>query len=306
DSEVASHFKPSEITASRKVEKPSAFEFFDCGPLKFVYCVNEFGVEIDCPGVDDIAILHIPFTGAISAQMNTGRSTIRRGSLFLTHPGKRVALSILQKTRLLAVQIPKTCLSSDLFGSDVQAHVPASHLVAPETHEITPLLRSLSFIYQDVSQTGSLENAEALSHAMTPIIAQRLVKPFKPLNAADFEDNRDRQIIRNCRTLLEVWDADQPISIADMANYNGISMRTLQRVFLKVEGYAPRTWPMNEKLAKAHRALLSGDTNVTQAALAAGFNDLGRFSKFYGQRYGEQPSLTLRRTLQRQSIDKLA
>jgi AraC-like DNA-binding protein len=52
------------------------------------------------------------------------------------------------------------------------------------------------------------------------------------------------------------------------------------------------------RLASVHRSLSDpyrAPTSVTQAALNAGFTDLGRFSTYYRRLYGESPSLTRRR-----------
>ena len=59
------------------------------------------------------------------------------------------------------------------------------------------------------------------------------------------------------------------------------------------------TTPMNAlralRLDAARQRLLDGAcANVTEAALAVGFGHLGRFSKYYKERFGELPRQTLR------------
>lgn len=77
----------------------------------------------------------------------------------------------------------------------------------------------------------------------------------------------------------------------------GISSRQLQHVFTRHMGTTPILYLREVRLMAAHRLLLEaspgqGDS-VSSIASRVGFDHLGRFSAYYGQKFGSAPSQTL-------------
>ncbi|MCU7946124.1 MAG: helix-turn-helix domain-containing protein, partial [Candidatus Thiodiazotropha sp. (ex Cardiolucina cf. quadrata)] len=66
--------------------------------------------------------------------------------------------------------------------------------------------------------------------------------------------------------------------------------------FRKFVGSTPMQYLRKIRLEKARERLQVGnpDDNVTQVAMACGFTQLGRFSAWYKQVYGETPCQTFR------------
>lgn len=92
---------------------------------------------------------------------------------------------------------------------------------------------------------------------------------------------------------------NQPLTIGELAEIGGISVRALQAGFRENVGCSPTTWIRNQRLDKVRAELEvanPGDkVRVTDVALRWGFSHFGRFSQVYRQRFGEVPSKTLRR-----------
>lgn len=90
----------------------------------------------------------------------------------------------------------------------------------------------------------------------------------------------------------------EPVSIADVAQAAGTSVRTLSRGFRSKHGVGPMRFLRLRRLEAVHRCLVmtepEGDS-VTNAALHHGFAHLGRFSAEYRRHFGELPSETLAR-----------
>lgn len=84
------------------------------------------------------------------------------------------------------------------------------------------------------------------------------------------------------------------VLIAEVAAACGISSRTLESAFKHVLGVTPMEVLTSFRLEDARRILLDPNSadSVTDAALACGFRHLGRFSRAYGDRFGELPSET--------------
>jgi transcriptional regulator GlxA family with amidase domain len=91
--------------------------------------------------------------------------------------------------------------------------------------------------------------------------------------------------------------ADEPVSIAALADELGISLRSLQLSFREVFGLSPRELLGRIRLETARERLLAADPSeqVTTIALDCGFTHLSRFAGAYHQAFGERPSETLRR-----------
>jgi AraC-like DNA-binding protein len=88
-----------------------------------------------------------------------------------------------------------------------------------------------------------------------------------------------------------------PISVPDVAQHLGVSVRTLQAGFQQWRNTTPNAFLMQTRLQHVRDDLLrEGDNgSVTDVALKYGFSHLGRFSAQYHAAFGERPSATLRR-----------
>lgn len=104
--------------------------------------------------------------------------------------------------------------------------------------------------------------------------------------------------VRDACDFVERNLADR-ITVDDIAEAAGVSVRTIQNLFAQQLGQTPTGYLRNERLERARSDLadapgLSGVT-VTDVAMRWGFNHLGRFATMYRARFGETPSQTLRR-----------
>lgn len=108
-------------------------------------------------------------------------------------------------------------------------------------------------------------------------------------------------IVRRAIELIEER-IDQPLTVADVADAVGVSVRSLQEGFRRHVGMSPMAYLRDLRLTAAHRSLSScssDSTTVTAVAHRWGFNHLGRFAAAYHRKYGVPPSQTLRLPHQR-------
>jgi AraC-like DNA-binding protein len=87
------------------------------------------------------------------------------------------------------------------------------------------------------------------------------------------------------------------VGLDKLSHVAGVRPRTLEAHFKQFLGTTPLGWVRNARLSQARKDLLnaSNNTTVTGVALSRGFDQLGRFSGAYRQRFGELPSVTLKR-----------
>ncbi|HCY62384.1 MAG TPA: AraC family transcriptional regulator [Oxalobacteraceae bacterium] len=93
--------------------------------------------------------------------------------------------------------------------------------------------------------------------------------------------------------------AHEPISVGDLAEYAGVSTRSLFSGFRRFRNISPMHYLKEVRLRRVHDELLSTQPSsgaVTTIAFRWGFSHLGHFTTDYKRRFGETPSETLMRS----------
>jgi AraC-like DNA-binding protein len=100
--------------------------------------------------------------------------------------------------------------------------------------------------------------------------------------------------VRRVEEWLDAHYAD-PVSVEDLADVAGVSVRSLQAAFRLARDCTPMQALHDRRLRAARDALRSPEpgTTVTRVAMDCGFFHLGRFARDYRQAFGESPSATL-------------
>jgi AraC-like DNA-binding protein len=103
-------------------------------------------------------------------------------------------------------------------------------------------------------------------------------------------------VVRRAERFM-IDNAGAPITMSDVADHLGISLRSLQAGFRHWRETTPTAFLRRVRLQLVRDELLrSGkEANVTAVALQHGFSHLGRFSAQYRSIFGEDPRVTLRR-----------
>ena len=105
---------------------------------------------------------------------------------------------------------------------------------------------------------------------------------------------------RVVRAAVELIDGHyaEALTVPDLAEAVGVSVRALQEGFRRDLGSSPTAYLRERRLAAARTALLAADPRerkVSDIAPSHGFLHLGRFSVEYRRAFGESPSTTLAR-----------
>ena len=97
---------------------------------------------------------------------------------------------------------------------------------------------------------------------------------------------RDR--VDEMKRLLEL-DLENPFSLEDLGKKIGCSPFYLSRTFSQETGMTMSQYLRSLRMEKAAELLRSGKYNVTEAALAVGYNSLSHFSKVFSEVFGKCP-----------------
>ncbi len=93
----------------------------------------------------------------------------------------------------------------------------------------------------------------------------------------------------------------QPITLTALEQVGRMSKRSLHYVFQSRFGCTPMQWVRQERLSLARSQIHSAKNGVsiTSIALSCGFTKPARFADYYNQHFGELPSVTLARVIER-------
>jgi AraC family ethanolamine operon transcriptional activator len=104
---------------------------------------------------------------------------------------------------------------------------------------------------------------------------------------------RNRDVVHEC---IEYGDAlGRRPSIPELCAAAHISERRLRTAFYDTFNVAPSVFFRTRSLSHVRDRLLIGDQSVSEVALDAGFEHLGRFASHYADTFGERPHDTLAR-----------
>ena len=143
------------------------------------------------------------------------------------------------------------------------------------------------------------ESARGLEHELL----QALVACLTPAkNEEDAVAKRRHAIIMRRFHAAVTTSGDRPVYVSDLCSAIGVSDRTLEICCQEHLGMGPKRYLWLRRMQHVRRALALADqksATVTEIATAHGFWELGRFAGAYRRFYGELPSATLARTLDR-------
>jgi AraC-like DNA-binding protein len=155
------------------------------------------------------------------------------------------------------------------------------------------------------------EQVDATSGQQPPLVLreleQTILVAFLSANLHTFSHLLEREPgdtvpshVRRAEEFIEAhWD--QAITIEKLVEATGIGARAIFRAFQQTRGYSPMAFAKMVRLKRARELLSAPDaeTSVTSVAFVCGFGNLGHFARDYREAFGERPSATLAKAMQR-------
>lgn len=190
-----------------------------------------------------------------------------------------------------------------LKGHQVAVHwesVPAFREEFPDLE-----ISSARYVFDGTRPTGSggttsldmmldwLEHTHGA--ALSASVARQLMHRRQPADLPSKQDNR-HHLPSAVVKALDIMEASvsTPLPIASIGHRVGKSPRQLTRLFRTHIGETPQRHYLAIRLDHARRILVDSRLNVTQAAVASGFEHLAHFSRVYKARFGETPRQTVK------------
>ena len=147
---------------------------------------------------------------------------------------------------------------------------------------------------------GLLDHPLAAAHVAQALAAGLLLA--QPHNYTDALSGPRRpaapQAVRQAVDLIHAHP-ERPWTTASLARSAAVSVRSLQEGFARSYGVPPSVYLRSVRLDRAHAELQAAAPHTTTVGRVAGrwgFLYLSRFAAAYRTKFGENPSVTLRRT----------
>lgn len=233
-----------------------------------------------------------------------GRLTTGRDALDPTRPFAipQVMIADLVRVRSQVLQLDEAELArfarTDLGRDRFELHALGT---APMSPEGAAHWRSAAQLVRNGMRDG-LADDPVIGASLQQLLMAAYLHAF-PTSWSDARAPRDGNravpaAVRRAKRYMEEH-AHEAITVTDVAEASGLSVRGLQAAFRRALGGSPADHLRRIRLDGARSDLLSADPlaghSVSGIARRWGFAHLGRFSQTYKAEYGEHPSQTLRR-----------
>jgi AraC-like DNA-binding protein len=183
----------------------------------------------------------------------------------------------------------------DILGESVEI-LPKNFLIAAErrnlcyfkNHDWHPRIRQI-IVQILTEQFSPLAGRIFLESKMLELIAVLLELDHRASENQCFIPKRDEEKIRYAREVLEQNIVDPP-SLASLARIAGTNEFALKKGFKQVFGVPVFQFLQKLRMAKAVELLHTGEHQVSEVALAVGYDNLSAFTRAFRQVHGMPPS----------------
>lgn len=245
----------------------------------------------------EFAELTIVTTGSASHVTAQGRYPIATGDVFFIQPeqphgfadttGLGLVNVLFLPKRLPAPpeEVRRMAGWQALFESepkyrDAQGFVGHLRLPPEELDRVMTLVRELSG-----EAAGYAPGGAALVEALFMHLVVRLARGY-----GAHASPAGRRLLAVQKTIRHIEEKHaEAVELKVLAKKAGMSLSTFKRAFKAVTGTSPIDYLLQVRLARACHLLRDSDRTVTEAALAAGFNDGNYFTRQFGARMGCTP-----------------
>lgn len=261
-------------------------------------------VLIDAGRLETFYLVQIPVEGRARVTLGAHEGDFAPGTASVENPVEPLRMFWSNDCRKVVLRYERTAFERFVeiyLGKPVRDAVrfaPRLELSSPGGQLLVDHLRSALAVLRRGGHEGEVQMPPLLgTHLETTLMGALLfLQPSD--HAADVAAGRPGEgetgPVRRVREYLECH-AQEPIDMVALGEVAGIPVRTLYHQFQRSHGVSPMQLLREIRLDRVRRDLLNAGSegNVTQIALAWGFEHLGRFAASYRERFGESPRETL-------------
>lgn len=248
-------------------------------------------------------LLQMPLAGAAKASTRSVEVLSDPQHATLLDPNEPVTMVWEQGTPHLCLRIDRQALelkANRLVGRTLKSPLRFELGVPMTTPAAQSMRHYLELLRVELEADGTLAMRSLVTEQLEDLVMTSLLLSAPSTYSTWFEQDNGTATPRTIRRAMELIEdhAHEPLSVEDVAEAVGSSVRALQSGFRRHMGSSPMTYLRDVRLELVHKALREADPgkgpSVTDIALANGFTHLSRFAQAYRERFGVAPSDTLR------------
>lgn len=262
-------------------------------------------VRISPGALKTFYMVQVPLSG--SAQLRSGDSTVASTPALASVPPIDSDFSMTWQagTPQLIVTAPRKTLNaaaSSLYGASLEAPLKFAQSMDTTTPAGQSFMRAV-FEFHDMVNNQAVAPAPYVKKLHEELILSHWLMAIRSnFSSALMQWETPRTEVKSSSVVSGFTDllaahSSEDLSIGDIAEALGVSIRTLQVALAKELDSTPSQLLREARLRRAHEMLSAAHPNtdsVTDIAERCGFGHLGRFAQAYRQHFGFSPSHTLR------------
>jgi AraC-like DNA-binding protein len=265
-----------------------------------------YGVDLTISGApgNDCYILLLLLEGWGELKQNGAHSIVCPENVCVINPDKDMSLFLTSDQSNLTLRVPRR-LIEDFIGRET-----GTLLSSPLRFQSSPrqngsgLRNFMSYLFGELGR-----NSPSLASGL---VCRQIEQTLVGLMLSELPHDQMDLLVENSTTASPAYvrvaeefmaaHVREAITLQDIAQAAGISMRTLQKGFQQHRNTPPMAALRNRRLMLAREELLRADPyshNVTTIAMDCGFTHLSKFANLFKAQFGECPSDTLKRSYMR-------
>lgn len=263
-----------------------------------------YGVDVDIEAEvgEDHFLVHMGLQGETRMWADGKSFPLRPDGLIITNSGAPLRVQMTGDCRHFAVRMPIAMCTEYLMRSlGAPVNRPLEFYAGRDGSRELPIAwrGMLGHICEQLrmapTMMGHRRVQSQYGQLLTELLLGNYCNSYSEQIALHGNDISPRHV-RRARDIIHA-SRDDTISIADLAQRVGVSVRSLQNGFRQFLGVTPLEYVRRHRLEQLHRALMDSQSraNVTEMMLECGIVNFGRYAQYYRQQYGCLPSETLRR-----------
>jgi AraC-like DNA-binding protein len=254
----------------------------------FSFALMEFGttMQIEAAVRSDHFLLMCCLRGSAHVELDGNFLSVAAEKGLLARPSRYMRARFSSDCIRLAIRMDPHLLSPKVY--------PDPQTFAINSQELKPWFETVRFLFSTPSFIEAGARDPALLECMEGVLFRLLrSSPFYQVITQRRSPAASRDV-RKAEMFVRAHAATD-ISLDDIASAADVNIRTLQLNFMRYRNMTPMEHLRNVRLDRARDLLMSGNVQVADAASDCGFSHQGRFASRYRARFGESPSITLKR-----------